>query len=104
MHNAGHMVYGPSEAFTAEQLAQLYDTNVLSTQRLNRAVLPHMRQAGRGLVLWNSSTSVAGGTPPWLGPYFADSAGRDIGGQFVRRAVRESLPQVSEERGYAGTQ
>jgi NAD(P)-dependent dehydrogenase (short-subunit alcohol dehydrogenase family) len=77
MHNAGHMVYGPSEAFTADQLAQLYDTNVLSTQRLNRAVLPHMRAAGRGLLLWNSSSSVAGGTPPWLGPYFAAKAAMD---------------------------
>lgn len=77
MHNAGHMVYGPSEAFTPDQLAQLYDTNVLSTQRLNRAVLPHMRHAGRGLLLWNSSSSVAGGTPPWLGPYFAAKAAMD---------------------------
>ena len=77
MHNAGHMVYGPSEAFTPEQLAELYDTNVLSTQRVNRAVLPHMRRRGAGLVLWNSSSSVAGGTPPYLGPYFAAKAGMD---------------------------
>lgn len=77
MHNAGHMVYGPSEAFTPDQLAQLYDINVLSTQRLNRAVLPHMRAAGQGLLLWNSSSSVAGGTPPWLGPYFAAKAAMD---------------------------
>src|SRR5262245_27130230 len=30
VHNAGHMVFGPAEAFTPEQLAQLYDINVLS--------------------------------------------------------------------------
>lgn len=78
MHNAGHMVYGPAEAFTPEQLAQQFDVNVLSTQRVNRAVLPHMRKAGRGLVIWNSSSSVAGGTPPYLGPYFAAKAGMDI--------------------------
>ena len=77
MHNAGHMVYGPSEAFTPEQLGELYDVNVLSTQRVNRAVLPHMRRARKGLVLWNSSSSVAGGTPPYLGPYFAAKAGMD---------------------------
>lgn len=77
MHNAGHMVYGPSEAFTPEQLAELYDVNVLSTQRVNRAVLPHMRAARSGLLLWNSSSSVAGGTPPYLGPYFAAKAGMD---------------------------
>jgi NAD(P)-dependent dehydrogenase (short-subunit alcohol dehydrogenase family) len=77
MHNAGHMVYGPSEAFTPEQLAQQYDVNVLSTQRVNRAVLPHMRAARQGLVIWNSSSSVAGGTPPYLGPYFAAKAAMD---------------------------
>ena len=31
IHNAGHMVFGPAEAFTPEQLAQSYDINVLST-------------------------------------------------------------------------
>src|SRR6201995_5419140 len=50
IHNAGHMVTGPAEAFTPEQLAELYDTNVLGTQRLNRAALPHMRAAQDGLV------------------------------------------------------
>ncbi len=77
VHNAGHMVYGPSEAFTPEQLAELYDVNVVGTQRVNRAVLPHMRAAGRGFVVWVGSTSVAGGVPPLLGPYFAAKAGMD---------------------------
>ena len=77
VHNAGHMVYGPSEAFTPEQLAALYDSNVLGCQRVNRAALPHMRRAGRGLVLWIGSSSVAGGVPPLLGPYFAAKAGMD---------------------------
>lgn len=77
VHNAGHMMYGPLEAFTPDQLAQQYDVNVLGTQRLNRAVLPHMRVAGSGLIVWVSSTSVAGGVPPLLGPYFAAKAGMD---------------------------
>src|SRR6476661_8787551 len=33
IHNAGHMVLGPTEAFTPEPVAAVYDTNVLSTQR-----------------------------------------------------------------------
>src|SRR3569623_1742022 len=45
VHNAGHMMFGPAEAFTAGQFAQQYDVNVLGTQRVNRAVLPHMRAA-----------------------------------------------------------
>lgn len=77
IHNAGHMVWGPSEAYTAEEFARLYDVNVLGTQRVNRAALPHMRKAKRGLVIWIGSSSVAGGIPPMLGPYFAAKAGMD---------------------------
>jgi NAD(P)-dependent dehydrogenase (short-subunit alcohol dehydrogenase family) len=77
VHNAGHMVTGPTEAFTVEQIAEIYDTNVLGTQRLNRAALPHMRAHLHGLVIWIGSTSTRGGTPPYLGPYFAAKAGMD---------------------------
>jgi NAD(P)-dependent dehydrogenase (short-subunit alcohol dehydrogenase family) len=77
VHNAGHMVTGPAEAFTPEQLAELYDVNVLGTQRLNRAVLPHLREREAGLLVWVSSSSVKGGTPPYLGPYFAAKAAMD---------------------------
>ncbi|MDU0364314.1 SDR family oxidoreductase [Rhizobium sp. 25PS6] len=77
VHNAGHMVFGPAEAFTPEQYAQLYDINVLSTQRVNRAALPFLRKQGRGLLVWVSSSSARGGTPPFLAPYFAAKAAMD---------------------------
>jgi len=77
IHNAGHMVFGPAEAFTPDQLAELYDVNVLSTQRVNRAALPQLRQQRKGLLVWVSSSSAAGGTPPYLAPYFAAKAGMD---------------------------
>jgi NAD(P)-dependent dehydrogenase (short-subunit alcohol dehydrogenase family) len=77
MHNAGHMSFGPAEAFTAEQFAELYDINVLSTQRVNRAALPYLRKQGKGLLLWISSSSARGGTPPYLAPYFAAKAAMD---------------------------
>lgn len=77
IHNAGHMVTGALEAFTPEQLGELYDINVLSAQRVNKAVLPAMRSRKQGLIIWVSSSSVKGGTPPYLGPYFAAKAGMD---------------------------
>ena len=89
VHNAGHMVFGPAEAFTPEQLAQLYDINVLSTQRVNRAALPHMRKRREGLLVWVSSSSSAGGTPPYLSPYFAAKAGMDaLAVQYARELSR----------------
>jgi NAD(P)-dependent dehydrogenase (short-subunit alcohol dehydrogenase family) len=77
IHSAGHRLFGPAEAFTPEQFAELYDINVLSTQRVNRAALPQMRRQGRGLVVWMSSSSTRGGTPPYLSPYFAAKAAMD---------------------------
>lgn len=89
MHNAGHMVFGPAEAFTPEQFAELYDVNVLSTQRVNRAVLPVMRKQRQGLLVWVSSSSSAGGTPPYLSPYFAAKAGMDaLAVQYARELSR----------------
>jgi NAD(P)-dependent dehydrogenase (short-subunit alcohol dehydrogenase family) len=77
VHNACHMVFGPAEAFTPEQYAELYDINVLSTQRVNRAALPQLRKQKQGLVVWVSSSSSACGTPPYLAPYFAAKAAMD---------------------------
>jgi NAD(P)-dependent dehydrogenase (short-subunit alcohol dehydrogenase family) len=77
VHNAGHLVLGPTEAFTPEQLAASYDVNVVSTQRVNRAALPHLRAQRDGLLVWVGSSSARGGTPPYLGPYFAAKAGMD---------------------------
>src|SRR3981189_859401 len=89
VHNAGHMVFGPAEAFTPEQFAELYDVNVLSTQRVNRAALPQLRKQGRGLLVWVSSSSVAGGTPPYLSPYFAAKAGMDaLAAVYARELTR----------------
>jgi len=89
IHNAGHMMFGPAEAFTADQFAQQYDVNVLGTQRVNRAVLPHMRAAREGLLVWVSSSSSAGGTPPWLSPYFAAKAAMDaLAVQYARELAR----------------
>lgn len=96
VHNAGHMVVGPSEAFTPEQLAGIYDSNVLGTQRVNRAVLPHLRGQGRGLVIWISSSSARGGVPPFFGPYFAAKAAMDslavsYAGELARWGVETSI-------------
>jgi len=77
VHNAGHLVVGPTEAFTPDEIVQVFDTNVLGTQRVNKAVLPVMRDQQSGLLLWVSSTTTRGGFPPFLGPYAAAKAAMD---------------------------
>ena len=96
IHNAGHMSFGPAEAFTPEQFAQLYDINVLSTQRVNRAALPQLRKQGRSLLVWVSSSSARGGTPPYLSPYFAAKAAMDslavsYAGELARWGIETSI-------------
>jgi len=77
VHNAGHLVVGPTEAFTPEEMVKVFDTNVLGTQRVNKAALPVMRAQQSGLLLWVSSTTTRGGFPPFLGPYAAAKAAMD---------------------------
>ncbi len=77
VHNAGHLVIGPSEAFTPEEVASVFDSNFLGAQRVNKAVLPVLRQQQQGLLLWVSSSTVRGGFPPFLGPYAAAKAAMD---------------------------
>ena len=84
-----HDVRPGRESFTPEQFAQLYDVNVLGTQRVNRAALPHMRKQKQGLLVWVSSSSSAGGTPPYLSPYFAAKAAMDaLAVQYARELAR----------------
>ncbi|MFE6488633.1 SDR family oxidoreductase [Streptomyces sp. NPDC057757] len=76
IHNAGHLVTGYVEAFTAEEIAHLIDVNTLGVQRLNRAALPHMRERGTGTLLYVGST-IPVTTPPFLGPYVVSKAAMD---------------------------
>lgn len=76
IHNAGHLVTGYVEAFTAEEIAHLIDVNTLGVQRLNRAALPHLRGRGHGTLLYVGST-IPVTTPPFLGPYVVSKAAMD---------------------------
>jgi NAD(P)-dependent dehydrogenase (short-subunit alcohol dehydrogenase family) len=76
VHNAGHLYIGYVEAFTTEDIAHLFDINVLSVQRVNRAALPHMRGRRSGTLLYVGSTSTVD-VPPFLGPYVASKCAFD---------------------------
>src|SRR5262249_55058188 len=52
VNNAGSSAAGPMEAFSIAQMAALLDVNVLGPMRLNKAVLPGMRERGAGLIVW----------------------------------------------------
>ena len=51
VNNAGIAWSGITETFTDEQVRQMFDTNYFGVSRMNRAVLPYMRDAGSGLIV-----------------------------------------------------
>ena len=76
VHNAGHLGVGYVEAFTVEDLQHLLDINTIGVQRVNRAVLPHLRSRRVGTLIYvGSTTSVV--LPPFMGPYVAAKAAAD---------------------------
>ncbi len=96
VHNARQVVYGPAEAFTPEQLAELYDTNVLIAQRLNRAALPQLRKQGQGLLIWITSSSARGSSVPFLGACASTEAALDslalsYAGELARWGVETTI-------------
>ena len=63
---------------------------------MNRSALPELRKQGRGLVVWVSSSSTRGGSPPYLAPYFAAKAAMDAlavsyAGELARWGVETSI-------------
>jgi NAD(P)-dependent dehydrogenase (short-subunit alcohol dehydrogenase family) len=86
VQNAGHLAIGYVESFTTDDIAHLFDINVLGAQRVNRAVLPHMRERGTGTLLYVGSTSIID-VPPFLGPYVASKAAFDVMAQATRYEV-----------------
>ena len=55
INNAGVAAIGVTEAYSPEQFQQLFDVNVFGVVRVNRAVLPSMRQHRSGLLMHISS-------------------------------------------------
>lgn len=68
VNNAAVGALGLLEGYTPSQMRELFDVNVGGMQRVNRAVLPHMRERRSGLLVHVSSTG--GRIPlPSMAPY-----------------------------------
>ena len=70
VNNAGIGVIGLQETFTPKDWQKLFDINVFGVQRVNRAILPHMRSRNTGLLIHISSV-LGRMTLPFYGPYNA---------------------------------
>jgi NAD(P)-dependent dehydrogenase (short-subunit alcohol dehydrogenase family) len=70
INNAGLGVLGFQESFTTDDWKKLFEVNVFGVQRVNRAVLPLMREKKSGLLIHISSI-LGRMVIPFYGPYNA---------------------------------
>lgn len=69
-NNAGIGSYGIQELMSPEDMARVFDVNVMGVQRVMRAALPHLRAQARGTVLYTSSL-IGRIATPFYGTYSA---------------------------------
>ncbi len=69
-NNAGIGANGILECFTANDIQKMFDVNVFGVQRLMRAVLPHLRNQGKGTII-HTSSCIGRVTTPFLASYSA---------------------------------
>jgi NAD(P)-dependent dehydrogenase (short-subunit alcohol dehydrogenase family) len=68
INNAGIGSLDVSEAFTTDQVRELYDVNVFGVHRILRATLPTLRAQGEGLII-NIGSVLGRVTSPFFGVY-----------------------------------
>ncbi len=103
INNAGIMHMGVTEAFSVEQAQQLMDTNYYGVIRTVQAVAPHMRKAGKGLII--NTTSVIGRVSwPFTGTYSASKAAVEAYSQSLKFELAPSgVEVILVEPGPSGT-
>lgn len=69
-NNAGIGSYGIQELMSADDMARIFDVNVMGVQRVMRAALPQLREQERGTVLYTSSL-IGRIAMPFYGTYSA---------------------------------
>jgi len=89
VNNAGIASAGVSEAFTPEQVRDLFEVNVFGIQRVLRAVLPTLRKQGDGSVI-NVGSILGRVTFPFFGLYGASKYAVEA----LTDSYRYELPQL----------
>ncbi len=69
-NNAGIGANGLLECFTPDDIKNMFEVNVFGVQRVMRAVLPHLRQQGKGTII-HTSSCIGRVTTPFLASYSA---------------------------------
>lgn len=94
LNNAGYGLLGAVEESSAKEVADQFATNVFGVLHVTRAVLPHMRGAGRGHIINISSIGGYSAYPGW-GVYGAT--------KFALEGLTEALAEELSPLGIRAT-
>jgi NAD(P)-dependent dehydrogenase (short-subunit alcohol dehydrogenase family) len=104
VNNAGAGCHAILETVSIDQVRDLFDTNVYSVLRMNRAVLPHMRARGSGLLV-HISSGLARYVLPFYGVYASTKAAVELIAETSRYELNSvGVDSVIVEPGPYGTQ
>lgn len=92
LNNAGYGAYGPLEATSIGHIRQEFETNVIGALAVIKAMTPHFRQRGRGVIV--NMSSIGGRVAFPLGSLYH-------GSKFAIEGVTEALQYEMAEIGVA---
>lgn len=90
VNNAGYGAYGPLEAFSMDKIRRQFDTNVIGLLEVTKALLPHFRANGDGMIV--NISSIGGKMAFPLGTLYH-------GTKFAVEGLSEALSFEMEEIG-----
>lgn len=94
VNNAGYSVGGLNETFSSAQVLAQLDTNVVGAHRVNRAVLPALRERRSGLLVHISST-MGRLTAPFNGIYCGSKWALEAMAESYRYELKSTGVEVS---------
>jgi NADP-dependent 3-hydroxy acid dehydrogenase YdfG len=104
VNNAGVSGFGLFEAFSIEQIRQMFEVNFYGVVRTYQAVLPAMRQAKSGLII-NLTSGASGHTMPFMVPYLASKFAVETITEGLQDELHDySIENVSIEPGVYPTE
>ena len=92
VNNAAVSGFGLLEAYSLDNIRQMFEVNFLGVVRTYQAVLPSMRKEKSGLII-NITTGASGHTLPFMIPYFASK----FGVESITEGAQEELKQFNIE-------
>ncbi len=94
VNNAGVSVMGPFEKISADEWRRQFETNVIGLANVTRAVLPQMREAGRGRIV-NIGSLTGRIAAPFQAPYAASKHAVEGLSDALRRELAPHGVKVS---------